>query len=174
MGQTKVVIDVIQRQLLAQARFVFAQRADPSPHRGHMLTDGEVQPLDERGVDLAAKGSQHRINGLQGAKHHTVMHPHQAPTPHRLDDLGIEQLRHRHPARLRRRALGLAAGWPYPLPIVREQSRQILPKAIGEKQRGAVGGQELRDVVDKTLTLVANSSRSPHAGFWTAAAQRLR
>ena len=46
MGQTKVVIDVIQRQLLAHARFVFAQRADPSPHRGHMLADGEVQPLD--------------------------------------------------------------------------------------------------------------------------------
>ena len=67
MGQTKVVIDVIQRQLLAQARFVFAQRADPSPHRGHMLADGEVQPLDEGGVDLAAQGSQHGIDGLQGA-----------------------------------------------------------------------------------------------------------
>jgi len=45
MGQTKVVIDVIQRQLLAHARFVFAQCADPSPHRGHMLADGEVKPV---------------------------------------------------------------------------------------------------------------------------------
>ena len=45
MAQTKVVIDVIQRQLLAQARFVFAQGADPSPHRGHMLADGEVKPV---------------------------------------------------------------------------------------------------------------------------------
>ena len=44
MGQTKVVIDMIQHQLLAHACFVFAQRADPSPHRGHMLADGEVDP----------------------------------------------------------------------------------------------------------------------------------
>ena len=34
---------------------------------------------------------------------------------------------------------------------MREQGRQILPKAIGEKQRGAVRGQDLRDVVDHAL-----------------------
>ena len=57
MGQTKVVIDVIQRQLLAQARFVFAQRADPPANSSHMLADVEVDPLDEGGIDLAAQGS---------------------------------------------------------------------------------------------------------------------
>jgi hypothetical protein len=34
---------------------------------------------------------------------------------------------------------------------VREQRRQILPKTIREKQRGTVGGQDLRDLVDHAL-----------------------
>ena len=34
---------------------------------------------------------------------------------------------------------------------MRQQGRQILPKAIREKERGTVGGQDLRDVVDKAL-----------------------
>jgi hypothetical protein len=45
MGETKVVIDMIQCQLLAHARVVFAQRADPPSHRRHMLADVEVQPV---------------------------------------------------------------------------------------------------------------------------------
>src|SRR4029453_14656651 len=56
-GETKVVIDLIQHQLLAQAPFVFAQRADPPANSSHMLADVEVDPLDEGGIDLAAKGS---------------------------------------------------------------------------------------------------------------------
>jgi hypothetical protein len=151
MGQTKVVIDVIQHQLLAQARFVFAQRADPPANSSHMLADVEVDPLDEGGIDLAAKGSSHRIDSLQGAKHHAVTHPHQAPAPHRLDDLRREELRHRHPARLRRRPFVLAAWRLHPGPIVGQQGRHVRAKAIREKAWRAVGGQELRDVVDKTL-----------------------
>jgi hypothetical protein len=38
-----------------------------------------------------------------------------------------------------------------PLAIVRQQGPQILPKAIGEKQGGAVRGQHLRHVVDHAL-----------------------
>ena len=34
---------------------------------------------------------------------------------------------------------------------MRAQGREILPKAIGEKQRSAVGRQDLRDMVDKAL-----------------------
>src|SRR6266478_5611893 len=93
---------MIQRQLLPQPLLALAQRGDAPPHRGHMVADSEVKALYESGVDLAAKRSQNGIDGLQGAKHHAVTHPHQAPTPHRLDDLGIEELRHRYPARLGR------------------------------------------------------------------------
>jgi hypothetical protein len=32
-------------QLLPQPVFALAQRADPSPDRGHMLADGEVDPV---------------------------------------------------------------------------------------------------------------------------------
>src|SRR5438874_4422917 len=54
---------------------------------GFLSTNGSH--LNERGVDLAAKWSQHGIDGLQGAKHHPMTHPHQAPPPHRLDHLRI-------------------------------------------------------------------------------------
>jgi hypothetical protein len=47
--------------------------------------------------------------------------------------------------------LGLAAGWLHPLPVVGQQGRQILAKAIGEKQRGTVGSQHLCDLVDHAL-----------------------
>src|SRR6266446_8516094 len=100
---------MIQHELLAYAVLALAERGDPTSHRRHMLTDSQIEALDESGVDLAAKGRQHGIDGLQGAKHHAVTHPHQAPAPHRLDDLGIEELRHRYPARLRRRPFVLAA-----------------------------------------------------------------
>ncbi len=45
MGQTEVIIDMIEGQLLPQAGLALAQRADPSPDRGHMLTDGEVEAV---------------------------------------------------------------------------------------------------------------------------------
>src|SRR5919198_370911 len=44
--------------------------------RSFLSTNGSH--LDKRGVDLAAQGSQHRIDGLQGAKHLAVPHPYQA------------------------------------------------------------------------------------------------
>ena len=37
------------------------------------------------------------------------------------------------------------------MPIVGQQGRQILLEPIGQKQRGAVGGQHLRHVVDHAL-----------------------
>src|SRR5215831_10558574 len=87
MRQAKIVIGVEQYQLLPQAVLPLAQRADPSPHRGPMLAYREVEALNERGIDLAAQGSQHGMDGLQGAKDHAVPHLHQAPPAHGLDDL---------------------------------------------------------------------------------------
>src|SRR5215510_3603238 len=100
MRQAKIVIGVEQPQLLPQAVLPLAQRSDPTSYRGHMLAYREVEALNEGGVDLAAKGSQHGIDGLQSAKDHAMAHAHQAPPAYGLDHLGIEQLRPRHPARL--------------------------------------------------------------------------
>src|SRR5215211_7273404 len=73
------------------------------------------------------------------------------PAPHGLDHLGIQELRQRHPAQLRRGTLGMAALGLDPLPIVGQQSRHVLAKAIGQKQWDTVGRQHLSDVVDNTL-----------------------
>src|SRR5215472_6097764 len=117
MQEAKIIVDMIQGELLSQAVLTLAQRADPSPHRGHMLAYREVEALNESGVDLAAKGSQHGIDGLQGAKDHAVTHPHQAPPAYGLDDLGIQELGQRHPARLGQGTCGLAPWRLDPLPI---------------------------------------------------------
>ena len=85
VGQTEIVVAMEDGQLLPQPVFALAQRADPSPDRGDMLPDGAVQALNERGVDLAAKWSQHGIDGLQGTKHHAMPHVDQPSPAHRLD-----------------------------------------------------------------------------------------
>src|SRR5229473_6939153 len=43
---------VAHGQLLQQPVFALAQRADPSPDRGHMLPEGEVDPLHKGRVDV--------------------------------------------------------------------------------------------------------------------------
>jgi hypothetical protein len=52
MGQHKIVVGVEQSQLLAQSRFVFAQRVDPPTNGCYMLTKIQIQAFDEGGVDL--------------------------------------------------------------------------------------------------------------------------
>src|SRR6266702_6138492 len=111
---------MIQGQLLAYAVLALAERGNPTSHRCHMLTDGQVEALDERGVDLAAKWSQHGIDGLQCTKHHAMTHPYQTPSAHGLDHLRIEQLRQRHPARLGPGAFVLASWGLPPVSIVRQ------------------------------------------------------
>src|SRR6266446_5014939 len=90
VGQAEVIIDLIQGQLLPQPVFALAQRADPSPDRGDMLTDGQVDPLHEGRVDVPPEWGQDVIDGLQGAKHHAVLHVDQAPASHLLDHLRVE------------------------------------------------------------------------------------
>src|SRR5207244_12308164 len=111
--------------------------------RSFLSTNGSH--LHEGGVDVPAMRSQHGMDGLQRAKHHAMTHPYQAPATYGLDDLRVEQVGEWHPPRLGCRALRLPAWWLHPLPIVGQQGRQILPKAIREKERGTVGGQDLRD-----------------------------
>jgi hypothetical protein len=146
-----MIIHVIQSQLLPHPLLALTQRADPSSDCRHMLTHRQGDALNEGRVDLPAAGREHLLDGLQGPEHHAVVHAHQAPPAHGLDPLGIQQLRQRHPARLGGWPCGLAAGRLHPVPLVGQQRRHVLAKAIGEKQWGAVGGQALRDLVDHTL-----------------------
>ena len=45
MREAKIIIDMIQGELLLQAVLAFAERADPSSNRGHMLADGQVEAV---------------------------------------------------------------------------------------------------------------------------------
>src|SRR5215467_13427817 len=98
MGQTKIIVAMEDGHLLPQPVFALAERADPAPDRGDMLADAEVDPLHEGGIDVPTKRSEEVIDGLQGAKHHAVLHVDQTPAPYGLHHLRIEQLRQWHPA----------------------------------------------------------------------------
>jgi len=104
-----------------------------------MLADGEVHALNEGGIDLPATGRQHLLDRFKRAEHDPVPHPHQAPPAHGFDDLGLQELGQRHPARLGQGACRLPARGLHPLPKVAQQRRGVLLEAIGQKQRDTVG-----------------------------------
>ena len=52
MGETKVVIRLEERQLVAQPVFTLAERSDPTTDGRHMLAEVEVEAFNERCVDL--------------------------------------------------------------------------------------------------------------------------
>jgi hypothetical protein len=79
--QTAIGGHGVQGPLLASTRFAFAQgRPPPASHRA-MLTDGQGQALDARGVELPATGGAPLLNGLKRAEHPTVRAVDPAPAP---------------------------------------------------------------------------------------------
>src|SRR2546427_13035241 len=98
MGQAEIIIDLIQHQLLPEARLVFAQRGDATTDRRHMLADSEIEAFHEGGGDLPASGRQHVLDPLERAENHAERHLYQMAPPYGLDDLGIEEPGPRHPA----------------------------------------------------------------------------
>jgi len=65
MREAEVRGGVGERQLLPQPVFALAERADPSPNRGDMLAEAEVEAFHKRRIDLPAAGRQHLLDHLQ-------------------------------------------------------------------------------------------------------------
>src|SRR5919109_1818410 len=59
MGQTEIIIDLIQSQLLPYACLVFAQCRNAPSNSGDMLTQVEIEALDEGGVDVPTTRREH-------------------------------------------------------------------------------------------------------------------
>src|SRR5262245_57683159 len=118
MWQAEVVIRVVQRQLLAEPCLVFTERHDAPSHRGHMLANGEVDTLNEGGVDLPALRGQHSLDPSHRATYDSVVYIDHASAPIPFDDLRVEQLRQGYPAKLGCRPLRLSTLALHPLAIV--------------------------------------------------------
>src|SRR5215475_13036490 len=151
MREAKIVVSLIQRQLLPQAILALAERADPSPNRGYILADGQVEAFHECRIDLPTAGSQNLLDGLKRAEHDPVSHADQAPAAYGLDDLSVEQLWEWHPARLGGRVLGLPARWLHPLAEMGEERCGVLLEAVGQEERHTARGQPLDDLMDYSL-----------------------
>src|SRR5262245_10711109 len=89
--EAKIVVDMIQGELLPHAVLTLAERAHPSPDRGDMLADAQVDALNAGGVDGPTVHGQHLLNSRPRAEDHPRAHPHQAPPAYRLDHLRIEE-----------------------------------------------------------------------------------
>jgi hypothetical protein len=90
MWQAKVVVCLIEGALVPYARLAFTQRDEAPADSSHMLPNREVDALNERRVDLPARGGEHPVDSGQGAEHQAVAHAHQPTSAIRLDDLRIE------------------------------------------------------------------------------------
>ena len=74
MGQHEIVIDLEQRQLLAQPVFTLTRRGAAPSHRCHALAQAQIEPLDKSRVDLPAAGGQHLLHRRLRANDHVVFH----------------------------------------------------------------------------------------------------
>src|SRR6266851_4309206 len=141
MGQTDIMVDVIQSQLLTHAVFPCVPCGDLLSHGGDRQTDVKVDPLVEGSIALPAQWRQHVFNGRQSAEHHAVSHADQAPAPHGLDRLDVEQLWQRHPVRLGRWPFVLVAWRLHPGPIGGQQGRHIRAKPSVSNSRAQSGAK---------------------------------
>src|SRR2546425_12737524 len=116
-----------------------------------MLAYRQVDALNERGIDVPAAGRSDVLDRLQGAEHHAVPYPHQAPPPHGLDHLCIEELGPGHPAGLRHGTRGPAAWWLDPVAKVCQERSRILLEAVSHKQRHTAWRQDLGDLMHHAL-----------------------
>src|SRR5712691_4628403 len=98
MREAKVVVRVIQRQLLVYAVFAFAQRRDAPSHGSDMLADRQVKTLHKRGGGLPAAGRQDWVDAIECPEHHPGLDIDHTPPAYRLHHLGIEQPRPGYPA----------------------------------------------------------------------------
>jgi hypothetical protein len=70
MRQAEIVVDVIQRELLAYTHLTLAERGDPPTDGRHMLADvNKVDLLNERRVDLVMR------DYLMSVLRHLTFHP---------------------------------------------------------------------------------------------------
>src|SRR5262245_59744914 len=152
MGQAEIMVALEHRELMLHAVLALAQCVDSTADGCYPLADVEVESLNKGGVDLPTTHRQDLLDSRQRAEHHAVLDLDKAAAPVRLHDLRIEEPGQGHPARLWAWPLGLPTRRLYPLPIVGEQGRQILPEPISQKERRTVGGQHLRNVVDYALS----------------------
>jgi hypothetical protein len=105
----KVVVRLIQAQLLASAVLACAARDDAPADRRHMLANRAIRPLDDGRVDLPARRGQHLFDLSQGTEHHAVAHADHTSAPRLFDHLRIAPRGPRPPAGLGSGAWSLAS-----------------------------------------------------------------
>jgi hypothetical protein len=157
-----------QGHLRAYAVLVCAPRGDAPAKSGHLLAHRQVAALATGRVALPTARRAPLLDGRQGPAHHAVPHPHQAPAPHGLDDLGLEELGPGHPPGRRRGAFCLAAWGLAPLAVMGPQRGGLRLAALGAAPGQAAWRHDLDDLLDPSVRprpgAVADVERQPPRG----------
>ncbi len=88
MEQTEVVVGPGQANLLGQADCGFSEAQDLTTQSRDVSTQGQVEPLNEGGVDLVSGTAQDSGDGLGRAKHDPLSDFHDPTLDPSLDHLG--------------------------------------------------------------------------------------
>jgi hypothetical protein len=141
-----------------------------------MLTQSEVEALNNCRGELPPTGPEHVLNGVQRAAYHPGAHLDETPPAHGLHHVRIEQLRERPPARRRSWPGGRTPRRVAPVSALGQQRCQGVLIPIGHKQRWTVRRQQLgallhdplrpgpgpRPHLDGQQPLALGLSRRPH------------
>jgi hypothetical protein len=76
MGQHEVVVDLAQRQVLAQPVCALTRRGTAPSHRRHALPQAQIEPFHKRRLDLPAAGGQDLIHRRLRAEDDAVFDRH--------------------------------------------------------------------------------------------------
>jgi len=151
MGQDEIVIHLEQRQLLPQPVVTLTRRGAAPPKRRHPLPQAQIEPCDKRRIDLPAAGGQDLSHCRFRAEYDAVFDLHEPPPSHGFDHLRIEQRGQGHPARLRRRASGLAPRRLHLMTEMGHNGGEIMRVAIAQKERHTPGRHQLSDLMEHGL-----------------------
>ena len=148
----KIVIDLAQRSLLAQPIVALTRHSAAPPSRCHPLTEAQMEPFNEGGVDVPAAGGQELIDRPCCAADHAMVHLDKPPAPRGVDHRRGEESRPRPPARLGPGAWGLAPRWRHPGPAMRHNGGEIIGGPVAQKERHTPGRPQLRELLQHDVS----------------------
>jgi len=151
MGQTEVVIGAPQADLLRRTCAGLGKAEYLAPQCREVHPQGQVDSLNEGGVDRVGGAPQERRDGLRTPEHDVLGDRHDASSHAMLDHLSILQFWEGFPA-WGRTATPLEAAWHGdPVPKVSHQRRGIQGPLVAQEQRYHTRCQRQHDGMDEQL-----------------------
>lgn len=148
----KSVIDLAQRSLLAQPLVALTRHSAAPPSRCHPLTEAQMEPCNDGGVEVPAAGGQELIDRPCCAADHAMLHLDKPPAPRGVDHRRGEESRPRPPARRGPGAWGLAPRGRHPGPARRHKGGERIGGPVAQQERHTPGRPPRRELLQHDVS----------------------